>query len=316
MKEKIQIESFKSIDEIKKSLSRIKDLKKLKQRLELNDILYKLVLLKEHGSLLEDESIAVALNHVFEEFIKNLKSKKFYDDGQGNIVNITADLEIFNVGFIKSENLTSALDWLYYQIGYKNLYEREKNCEYKRMCLGELYAFEVSARRYNVENDLVVDEKQDIELKKYTNLEQLINEINLITDLNKNSHRKLLVRIIAKVCSLFDYKEYLSTDVFRAISLEFSKLNIRTKNSAYREILKNKEVKKTIENSILKEIFDDKNDVCSTLKYIRCLLLPEELDNNLEPLTIVDIVNLNESASDYFMKKINKYRSLKITTGE
>lgn len=312
----MKVDCFRSINDVKKSLHRINDLRKIKYRLELSDIIYKLVLLKEHTGLLDDEDVKLALNHVFKEFIINLKNINFYNDGQGNIVNISTNLEIYNAGFVKQEDMISAIDWLYNLIGYKKIYEREKNCESSFLSLNELYFFIASAKKYNQEHDLHASKKVEDELEKYTSIDQIIGDLNLITDLNKSSHRQLLLQIIARIIPFFEHEKYISRDVFRAISIEFSKLNSRTESSTYRDILKNNKNKKNIESLVLKEVLDEKNDPIETMKYVRCLLTTIDDSIEVKPLSVEDIINLNESAIDYFNKKINKYRILKRTTGE
>jgi hypothetical protein len=308
-----KIGCFRTVDEVKSAFSRIKDLKKFRQRQELTFVLYKLSLLKEYDGLLENKNIKTALDDLYKKFIDVLKNKEFYFNEDGTVRNITSPLEIYNAGFIKTGSMSEAIERLH-AVGYSKLYEREYNCIDRKLYITSIYSFEMSAKKYNEENNLSVEkETHSNEDSMYKDMKDFVYQINLINDLNKPEHRNLLYHIILKLTNITNYTGYMCVSFYRLIDNELEGLKARVKDSEYLRILANPKNKNNLENTILKEILLDSRDILSSLTYIKGILLSgEPLD---EQLSISDIVKLNESSEDYFKHSNNKYRTLRLRTG-
>lgn len=315
MEEISKLECFSSVKDIVSALNHVKDLKKYKQREHLTCILFRLSLLKEYEGLLENENIVVALNDIFNKFIERVKNKNFYFGTDGEIINIIDPLEIYNVGFINSKTMIEALERLN-SVGFDKLFSKEKNCIGKKLRITSLFNFELSAKKYNEENNLDVHvSEKNVKYEMYKDMEDFVYQINLINDLNKSEHRKLLFQIIMRLTNVVEYYNYMTVDFYRLIETELSKLRLRVKNSDYYKILCNPANKNNIENKVIKEILIDSRDISSSLNYIVGILLGSN-SFEYEMLKAEDIISINASSIDYFKHKNNKYRILKQETGE
>ena len=315
MGEITSIECFKNVDDIKSAFSKVKDLKRYKQRIDLAFILYRLSLLKEYDGLIENNNIMVSLNDIYNNFINNLKNKDFYFSESGSITNITFPLEIHNVGFITSDNIKDAIDRLH-SVGYIKMFETEFNCKEKKLYIASLYQLEQSAIKYIKDNNIQINDDESInKYEMFRDMDDFVYQINLIKDLDKLEHRKLLFQIIMRLLNSIHYSNYLDQQFYRLINIEITNMKDRVKNSEYIKIFKNTRNKNDLEFSVLKELLVDSTDINRSLNYILCVMLSTKnfVQDNI---SITDIIKINESSVNYFNNKANKYRTMMLRTGE
>lgn len=296
MIKKIKVKGYKSFDEFENDLEDITDLSRVKDQNKLFETVYKvtgLYVQSKYGFYLTGDLYTRMLSSIMVHLLQTKDAKYL-----SSINNLYAKecLKILDGNF---------------DIDFRNYfycYENEYNLQMKRTNIKQIILLRNSIG--SCENELYSDdENNDV---CFYSIDEIENELNLITDLSDENQRHLLSIVMYKIMKLYGYKLVLSSDVFDSINYIVSEFINSVKN---REYYSDKNKDRTYVDKFITSLLDSYPKMASSTidlyYHIGIETIEEELSLKAKHLTFEELQYLEESGIKYMqnlsdIENINK----------
>ena len=289
------MKGYKSYTDFESDLEEITDLSRLEDGNKLTEVLYKI-----SGLYINSDEGNYLTGEIYSKMLRKLKRHLLKTTNYDNICYLDGTYYNYINKIINGDFKINFRDYSY-------TYEIENNVGLKRTNIDQIISLRKSMKLTNNNID-----NNDCNEDGYKNIDEILEELNLITDLNIESQRDLLKKVIYKIIRLYGYKLILSTDVFDSINEIIDQFKKNLKNADYYTI---NSTDLTYIEKIIKSLLENNYPlmISTTLtSYYNFGLkdIEDDINYKVKRLTFKELYQLNESGKSY--KKIDTKERNKI----
>lgn len=297
MRKKNKVKGYSSFNQFELDSEDITDLSRENDQNKLFETVYKicgLFIQSKYGDYLTGDICNLMLNSLM---VQLLQTK--------NVECLSNINSLYAKECIKILDGNFGIDYRTYFYSYEN----EFNLEMKRTNIKQIISLRKSVGR--LENELYKKDK-NVEIG-FSCIDEIENELCLITDLSDEVQRQLLNIIIYKIIKLYGYKLILSSDVFDSINNIVSEFLISVKN---RDYYSDKNKDRTYMDKLIASLLGTYPKMASSTLDLYFQIgmdkIEEELGFNIDFLTFEELLKLEESGIKYMQKIQNVENSNKV----